>query len=243
MDSPTGAAADLSGASFPSNVTGVSLSVTPETSAGAPQGVSGGTADPQGAAAHNLAISDTALNMIGTPLLYNIKLLDQSGNPVSFTGSVTVRIPVPAGIHGAPHVYRYESDGTLTDLGAAVQNGYLVFTTTHFSYYVVAGVGDSITLDTKSYQMPVNGSYQIGVRLTGSKAAPVKVYSTNDKTATVTKLKNGNYQVTGRDTGTVWIMFDVYDSKNKLLAHVSTRVDVKTGIRPRGDLTRQTAVF
>ena len=242
-DSPSGAQVVLSGATLPSSVTGVSLSVTPETSTGAPQGVSGGTSDPQGAAAYNFAISDTALNIIGTPLLYNIKLLDQNGNSASFTGSVTVRIPVPAGIHGIPHVYRYESDGTLTDLGATVQGGYLVFTTTHFSYYVVAGTGDSITLDTKSYQMLVGGKYQVGAKLTGSKAATVKVYSTSEKTATVAKLKSGNYQVTGKGVGTAYIMFDVYDNKNHLLTHASTRIDVKTGIRPRGDSTRQIGVF
>ncbi|OCN00044.1 hypothetical protein A7X67_11830 [Clostridium sp. W14A] len=242
-NSETGAAADLSGASFPSGVTGVSLSVTPETSAGVPEGALGGAADPQGAAAYRSAVSDAALNIIGAPHLYHLKLLDQNGNPVSFTGSVTVRIPVPAGIHGTPHVYRYEADGTLTDLGATVQDGYLVFTTTHFSYYIVAGTGDSITLDTRTYQMPVNGKYQIGVKLTGSKATSVKVTSTNDKTAAVTKLKNGNYEVTGNGLGTAYIMFDVYDSKNHLLAHASVRVDVKTGIRPRGDSTRQIGVF
>ncbi|MVB09357.1 Cadherin-like beta sandwich domain protein [Caprobacter fermentans] len=243
-DAFTGAQADLSGATFPPSVTGASLSVTPETSTGAPQEVSGGTADPQGAAVYKYAISDTALNIIGTPLLYNIKLLDQSGNSASFTGSVTVQIPLPAGIHGTPHVFRYEeSTGTFTDLGATVQDGYLVFSTNHFSYYVVAGTGNSITLDTKNYQMPVGGKYQIGVKLTGSKAMTVKVYSTSDKTATVAKLKNGNYQVTGNGLGTAYIMFDVYDNKNKLLTHASVRVDVKTGIRPRGDSTRQIGIF
>ncbi|WP_330601193.1 hypothetical protein [Caproicibacter fermentans] len=91
--------------------------------------------------------------------------------------------------------------------------------------------------------MPVGGSYQIGVKLTGTKAAAVKFHSTNDKVATVAKLKNGNYQVTGNGLGTVYIMFDVYDNKNKLLTHASVRVDVKTGIRPRGDSTRQIGVF
>ncbi|MVB09356.1 hypothetical protein CAFE_00040 [Caprobacter fermentans] len=242
-DVPTHITVYLSDVTFPSWVTGVSLSVTPETASGAPTGTPGGAADPQGAAACSLALSDAALNVIGTPLLLNIRLLDRSGNPVSFTGSATVRIPLPADLRGTPRVFRYESNGTLTDMNAAVENGFLVFQTTHFSDYVVAGTGDSITLDTKDYSMPVGGKYQIGVKLTGTKAAAVKFHSTNDKVATVAKLKNGNYQVTGNGLGTAYIMFDVYDNKNKLLTHASVRVDVKTGIRPRGDSTRQIGVF
>ncbi|OCN02807.1 hypothetical protein A7X67_02825 [Clostridium sp. W14A] len=242
-DATTHITVDLSGVTFPSWVTGVSLSATPETASGAPTGTPGGAADPQGAAAYRYAVSDQALSVIGTPLLLNIRLLDRSGNPVSFTGSATVRIPLPADLRGTPRVFRYESNGTLTDMNAAVENGFLVFQTTHFSYYVVAGTGNSITLDTKNYQMPVGGKYQIGVKLTGSKAMTVKVYSTSDKTATVAKLKNGNYQVTGNGLGTAYIMFDVYDNKNKLLTHASVRVDVKTGIRPRGDSMRQIGMF
>lgn len=59
----------------------------------------------------------------------------------------------------------------------------------------------------------------------------------------MTKQANGNYKITGRKNGTVYIMYDVYDSKNKLLTHVSVRLDVKTGIRLGGDSTRQFGVF
>ena len=49
--------------------------------------------------------------------------------------------------------------------------------------------------------------------------------------------------VNGNGVGTAFIMIDVYDSKNLLLTHASVRVDVKTGIRPRGDSTRQIGAF
>jgi hypothetical protein len=198
-DTPTNTAADLSGATFPSGVTGVSLSVTPEAADGTPSvpGNAGAPSEPQGAAVYRLVISQTGRNLIGSPFVYNIKLLDQNGNPIpTFTGSVTVKAAIPAGLHGTPHIFRYEeSTGAFTDLGATVQNGYLVFTTNHFSYYVIAGTGDSITLDTKSYSLSAGGKYQIGLKLTGSKAASVKVASTNDKIASVTKLKNSNISV------------------------------------------------
>ncbi len=246
-DTPTNTTADLSGAAFPVGVTGVSLSVTPEATVGAPStpGNAGIPSDPQSAEVYRLIISQTNLNLIGSPFVYNIKLLDQNGNPItSFTGTVTVKVAIPTGIHGTPHLFRYEdSTGTFTDLNATVENGFLEFKTTHFSYYVIAGTGDSVTLDTKSYQLPVGASYQIGLKLTGGKAASVKLYSTNDKIASAARLKNGNALVTGKGPGTAYIMFDVFDSKNKLLTHASVRVDVKTGIRPRGDSTRQIGLF
>jgi hypothetical protein len=53
--------------------------------------------------------------------------------------------------------------------------------------------------------MPVGGKYQIGMKLTGKKAASVKAGSTNGKAATETRLKNGNYLVTGKGTGTAYM--------------------------------------
>ena len=236
-DTEAGVEADISGATFPPSVDGVTLSATRSKIAGA-------SADPQGTAAYWLAVSSSALNIIGSPMLYNLKLLDQSGNTISsFSGNVAVKLPVPAGIHGTLRVFRCEPDGTFTDMDAKEENGYLVFSTTHFSYYILAGTGDSITLDTKSYEMPVSGKYQIGVKITGKKNILMKVHSTNGKTAAAVRLANGNVQVSGKNPGTAWIMFDVYDDRNRLLAHVSTRVDVRTGIRPRGDSTRQIAVY
>ncbi|MBE6831320.1 MAG: hypothetical protein E7519_14045 [Ruminococcaceae bacterium] len=245
---PTEPAVNLTGASLPAGVTQAALAATQLTPAGLPAAQNGtpGAAnpDPQAAAVYSAAAAAPGLNMIGTPLLYNLNLLDQSGNPISsFTGSVTVRIPLPAGLPGTPHVFRYENDGTFTDMGAAVADGFLIFSTTHFSYYVIAGVGDSFTLDTTSYRMSADGKYQIGLKLTGTKAASVKVSSTDDKIAAAAKLANGNYLVTGKGEGTAWIQFDVYDPKNNLLSHVSVRVDVGNGLQPQGDSTRQTSVF
>ncbi len=235
-DAATGVEADISGAAFPMSVNGVTLSTTRPK-------ISGASADPQGAAAYQLAVSSTALNIVGSPSLYSIKLLNQNGSTISsFTGSVIVKLPVPVGIHGTPRVFRREPDGTFTDMNAKVENGYLVFRTTHFSYYIVAGTGDSITLDTKSYEMPLGGEYRIGVKQTGKKNVALKVRSTNSGVAAA-RLANGSVQVNGTGVGTAWIILDVFDDKNKLLAHVSTRIDVKTGIRPRGDSTRQIVAY
>ena len=236
-DTPTGLTADLSGASFPSWITKITVSATRVTQDSAD--------DPQAAKLFRVIGSEAKADVIGTPILYNIKLLDQNGSAITgFNGTVKVKLPVPAGLRGTPHVFRYEeSTGTFTDMNARLENGFLVFSTDHFSYYAFAGVGDSITLDTTSYRMPINGKYQIGVKLTGSKASTVKVHSTNDKTAAVSKLTNGNYQVTGKGTGTAWIMFDVYDNKNRLLTHASVRISVVKGAKPFGSSARQIGLF
>ena len=222
------------------------LSVTRLTPAGYPVSTLTPRSFPDldGIAAYQAAVANQGLNLIGDPVPYRISLIDQNGNTVQpVSGIVKIKMPLPAGLRGTPRIFHYGSDGTLADFGAEVQNGYLICAATRLGSFIVGGTGDSITLDTTSYTMPENGSYQIGARVTGSKAAVVKVHSTNDNTATVTKLTNGNYQVNGKNPGMAYIMSDVYDNKNKFLIHASVRVDVKTGVRPHGDSTRQYGIF
>ena len=65
--------------------------------------------------------------------IYEIKLCS-NGEVVQPAGSVTVKIPCdnPTG-----KVYRMERDGTFTDMGAELMDGYLVFNTDHFSVYLI----------------------------------------------------------------------------------------------------------
>ena len=66
--------------------------------------------------------------------------LTQNGVTVQPTGTVTVMIPVPDTMDGnACKVYRQEADGTYTDMNAVYQDGYMVFTTDHFSIYRLTG--------------------------------------------------------------------------------------------------------
>ena len=72
-----------------------------------------------------------------TGVTYNITLT-QNGAAVQPTGEVTVKIPVPDTLDGEQcAVYREEADGTYTDMNAVYQNGYMVFTTDHFSVYIL----------------------------------------------------------------------------------------------------------
>ncbi len=76
---------------------------------------------------------ETAENCV----VYEISLV-RDGIAVQPNGEVTVKIPVPDGMDGnACKVYRQEADGSYTDMNAAYQDGYMVFTTDHFSQYVL----------------------------------------------------------------------------------------------------------
>jgi hypothetical protein len=96
-----------------------------------------------------------------------------------------------------------------------------------------------------SAKAAVNNKYEIGIKLINTQGTSVKVYSSTKGVASITKLKNGNYQVTGLKTGLTYIMFDVYDEKNRLIkkAHASVRLIIKNGVKPTGDSWRQTAIF
>lgn len=64
---------------------------------------------------------------------YDITLVED-GVAVQPDGTVTVKIPCD---DETAKVYRFEDDGTLTDMNAEFVDGFMVFTTEHFSLYVV----------------------------------------------------------------------------------------------------------
>ena len=65
---------------------------------------------------------------------YDISL-KKDGRTVQPDGYVTVKIPCD---DPEAKIYRVEDDGSLTDMKATYKDGYLVFTTDHFSLYIVA---------------------------------------------------------------------------------------------------------
>jgi hypothetical protein len=71
-------------------------------------------------------------------VLYDITL-QLDGVAVQPESPVTVSIKVPDDLNGEKcSVFRLETDGSLTDMQATYQDGYMVFTTDHFSLYAVA---------------------------------------------------------------------------------------------------------
>ncbi len=79
----------------------------------------------------------------GKTYTYNISLL-KNKNEVQPDGKVTVYIPIPEDLKtlaylGQTNVYRVEEDGTVTDMAARIEDGCFVFTTDHFSLYILSG--------------------------------------------------------------------------------------------------------
>lgn len=69
---------------------------------------------------------------------YDINLMDSASQIVQPSGIVTVKLPVPAGADTSKlTVYHVKEDGTLENMNATAVDGYLVFTTTHFSTYII----------------------------------------------------------------------------------------------------------
>ncbi len=136
-DENTGLIFDLSDVSFSSGVTLVSASGVILPNSGAAGAVN---------ATVNELINNSNPGSLGNLTVYDLKLLDQDGNPITnFTGKIKVKIPIPEGASENPHVFWYNTaDSSLTDMNAIVENEYLVFETTHFSYYAVAALKTAV---------------------------------------------------------------------------------------------------
>ena len=85
---------------------------------------------------------------------FDITLVEE-GVAVQPDGTVTVKIPCD---EEDAKVYRFEDDGTLTDMKAEYVDGFMVFTTEHFSYYVVTTAASDFELGD------VNGDGKLNIR-------------------------------------------------------------------------------
>ena len=129
VHSPTGIQFDLSQASVPSGVTSVNVSLAQ---------IESNDGNVSMDAIADLVNADKKFS--GTVIaVYDLELIDQSGQSISgFTGPITVRIPVPDGMSGDLRVFWFDTDtNTMTDMNARLEDGWLVFETTHFSYYTI----------------------------------------------------------------------------------------------------------
>ncbi|MGN0519619.1 MAG: leucine-rich repeat protein [Candidatus Fimenecus sp.] len=96
--------------------------------------------------AENTALNVEQLSATSNAVTYDITLT-VSGEVAQPANAVTVKIPVSEAMAGAQcKVYRQEPDGTYTDMHAIYQNGYMVFTTDHFSTYILTTQRLGITL-------------------------------------------------------------------------------------------------
>lgn len=151
-NSGTGVQYDLTNTNLPDGVTSVSVHSSVISGAG-----SGSSAY---SVVSKLIDGSTSSASSSATKLYNLSLMDQGNQAVTgFTGKITVRIPIPDGMSGDLHVYWYnDADGTVTDMNARQENGYLAFETTHFSYYAIAELSASVSSASGTTPNPNTGS-------------------------------------------------------------------------------------
>ena len=92
-----------------------------------------------------LAITPVADETNDAQITYDISFTDENGEEIQPNGNVTVKIVIPEKFKNAEkiYVYREESDGTYTDMKATIEDSMIVFTTDHFSRYILTA--DEIT--------------------------------------------------------------------------------------------------
>ncbi|MGN0171719.1 MAG: leucine-rich repeat protein, partial [Acutalibacteraceae bacterium] len=70
-------------------------------------------------------------------IIYDITL-EKDGKPIQPTDGMTVSIPVPQTMNAETcKVFYIDGSGNLTDMNAVYEDGYMTFTTTHFSHYAL----------------------------------------------------------------------------------------------------------
>lgn len=154
-DSASGAVIDLSGVSLPADVTGLTMHATLMP-------VSGSNEDVYNAV-KALMERDDAFKDFNNLIIFDIGLLNQDGEAITqFNGKIKVKISVPAGMSGNLHVLWYDDlTGTVTDMNAVLEDGYLVFETDHLSYYAVAQLEESIDAVSDSLDQGNKGTSYI----------------------------------------------------------------------------------
>lgn len=127
-----GLSLDLSGISLPGGAALVSKTVAglPSSAAGSYYTISA-----------TLAGENGSLGGRAYLRRYELTLTDEQGKGYTGNlGTVTVRIAIPKGAGEPLSVFYYNpATDAFTDMGATTQNGYVTFTTTHFSTFLLTG--------------------------------------------------------------------------------------------------------
>ena len=148
--------------------------------------------------AENTVLNVEKLSAEENTITYDITLTvnDEIVQPAS---AVTVKIPVPETLDGAQcKVYRQEADGTYTDMQATYQNGYMVFTTDHFSTYILTTKRLGICLGDLNGDDKINA---VDARWVLQAASGARVF---DATQTAAADVNGDGKVNAVDAR--WIL-------------------------------------
>lgn len=87
--------------------------------------------------------------------VYEFNIKDSSNTEIhELNGYINVVIPLPEGLQAdnlkSIIVYRLNEDGTLTECDTTIENGKIIFSTNHFSTYIIAEKNSEMTLSPKT---------------------------------------------------------------------------------------------
>ncbi len=140
-------------------------------------------------------IVDTIENVSNTKI-FDIKTTI-NGVEVQPATSLTVRIPIPAG-YDPSHTFIYHINtetGKVENMKAKYENGYLVFETTHFSYYSIVEIKVKELVSIEIETMPAKTAYRYKEEVSCEGLKVIAVYSDESREDVTDKVT-----VTGFDT-------------------------------------------
>ena len=186
------------------------------------------------------AFDGTAFDVIDSSLnasqkfIYDITMT-VDGEAIQPNGSVTIKIPLPSGYDPDRSFIYYVNteNGTVEKMPARYENGYLVFETTHFSYYAVVEEHNytfSIQTPSKTEIRHKDG-IKLHTNIEGT--APAGSYvvwtASNDKFKTE-EINNGNsLKIISDKNGTTTFTATLYSANGELLATDTIEMKSKAG--------------
>lgn len=211
-------------------------------------------------------ISGSAQTVVGNRPVYDVGLYRAMTSglvPVTnLTGMVTIKLPYELGTsETADRIGAVYVDGA-GNVQWLAQSRYdaaakaVVLETDHLSIY---GIGydsnrgkASITIDTNHYVMSPGNQYTIGTYLKDKNGRSLGIDEVETLLANGTlkvrdsrtgsivdliQLSNGNFQVTGKNPGTAYILYEIGGTET------SVRIDVQNGVHQHGTAVRKTSYF
>ena len=183
-------------------------------------------------------LDDTALNLVDTKTnASNCKIFDITmtldGIKTQPNGTVTVRIPLPDGFNPETSYVMYinTATGTVEKMPATYEDGYMVFETTHFSYYAI--------IEEYNYTLSIQEPSRTEIRNKDGIVLHANVEGTSPTGSYVVWTSNndnfdedadGNdLTVIAKDKGYTTFTATLYDADDNVLATDSIELYSKSG--------------
>lgn len=162
--------------------------------------------------------------------VYNITLRE-NGNEIQPDGEIEVRIPVPNGKDGTKCiVYRLEEDGTKTEMSSYLDEGYLVFVTTHLSYYAIVEINYFFSIQEPSRtEIRNRDGIILHANVEGAPAGSYVIWTSSNGNFDEDDMGNGKLEIIAKNKGWTTFTAILYDAEGNVLATDNVEMYSKSG--------------